>query len=80
MEQHPVFLPGWPRFQMSVRGSVVLIQGLRGFFQLLETKAVMLGLRPIWNEATIASPHIISSQSLTRGPLYAVGDTESVVI
>lgn len=44
MEQHSGFLRGWPRFQMSVRGSVFLFQGLRGFSQFLEAKALMLGL------------------------------------
>jgi len=44
MERHSGFLPVWSRFQMSVRGSVVLIQGLRGMSQFLEAKAVMLGL------------------------------------
>jgi len=44
MEQHSGFLLVWARFQMSVRGSVVLIQGSRGFSQFLEAKAVMLGL------------------------------------
>jgi hypothetical protein len=44
MEQQFGFLPVRPCFQISVRGSVVLIQDLRGFYHFLEAKAVMLGL------------------------------------
>jgi hypothetical protein len=44
IEQESDFLPVRPCFQISVRGSVVLIQGLRGFSQFLQAKTVMLDL------------------------------------